>query len=342
MKKHEHLALALEDHVEDLMEALDIPLEEYAMSIRDIRGCAPCHDGDNPTAWIYYFDKGKWFCWTDQCHQEYGSDLLGLIRSIKQCTFQEAIKWGGEFLRGKKNPSEKELADKKTARTANKRDFWEEHGSQKVYHSSILRRLDPAMGYAKHRGLSVSLLRRMGVGYARKGRLGGRVVLPIRDVDGHIVGFTGRKIYDNMDGPKWFHKVKTDINLFNLDRAVKAMNQIGSSTIFIVEGPWDMIKMEMAGFPNTVACFGIYLSDGQVEILKKIGVKHVVLALDNDGPAQKELGRMTNKLQKHSFEVSIITPEEDSDFGDKSTSLNDIRSIVAESCPEIKPVRSKR
>lgn len=337
MKKHEHLSLALEDHVESLMEALDIPLEEYAMSVRDIRGCAPCHDGDNPTGWIYYFDKGKWFCWTDNCHQEFGSDLLGLIRSVKQCSFKDAIKWGGEFLRGKKNPTDKELADKKAARVSKKRDFWAEHTSQKTFHSSILRRLDPSASYARHRHLSSAIMRRIGVGYARKGTLGGRIVLPVRDINGQIVGFTGRKIYDNMDGPKWFHKIKTDINLFNIDRAVKAMNDMGCSNMFLVEGPWDAIKLEMAGFSNVVAGFGIYLSDGQVEILNKVGVTHVIIGYDNDGPANKEIDRVTKKLQKKSFEVSIIKPEEDSDFGDKATSLNDIRLAVAESCPDIKP-----
>ena len=338
MKAHEHLALALEEHVEEIIEALDIPIEEFAVSSRDIRGCAPCHDGDNPTGWIYYFDKGKWFCWTENCHKEYGSDILGLIRASLRCSFKEAIKWASEFMNGKKKPSDKELDDKRVARMMKNRDYWKDHQSQRTYHKSVLRRLDPCISYAKHRKLSSAILRRMGAGYARKGNLGGRVILPIRDVNGQIVGFTGRKIYDNMDGPKWKHKVKTDINLFNIDRAVKAMDHMNTTTMFIVEGPWDMIKMEMAGFPNTVACLGIHISDGHIEILNKVGVTHVVLALDNDGPANKQLGRITNKLQKNLFEVSILKVNEDYDLGDKNTTPSMVREIVKDICPELNPV----
>lgn len=339
MKRHQHLALALESHVEELMEALGIPLEEYAMSTKDIRGCGACHEGDNPTAWIYYYDKGKWFCWTNGCHREYGSDLLGLIRAVKQCDFKDAIKWASEFMKGHKRPSEKELSNKRVARLMERRNYWDEHCSQKTYHRSILRRLDPAVSYARHRKLSVAVMRRIGAGYARKGKLGGRVVLPIRNIQGGIVGFTGRKIYDNMDGPKWFHKVKTDINLFNVDRAVKAMKKMGATSMFVVEGPWDVIKLEMAGFPNTVACFGCHLSDGQIEILNKVGVQHVVLGLDNDSAGNAHLQKITNRLQRSLFEVSIIQADEGKDFGD--TSVAEIRKIVAEECPDIRPVRNR-
>ncbi len=339
MKKYQLLALALEEHVESLMDELDLPIEEYTVSLRDIRGCAPCHDGDNPTGWIYYVDKGKWFCWTEGCHKEYGSDLIGLVRVVKNCSFKEAVLWSNNFLSNKNGVTAKELEEKKKSRVSIKRDFWQEHTDQKIFHKSILKKLDTAVKYARFRRLSWAIMRKMGAGYARKGRLGGRVVLPVRNIDGNIVGFTGRKIHDNMNGPKWFHKFKTDINLFNIDRAAKFIKETGSSTIFVVEGPWDMIKMEMAGFPNTVACFGVYLSTGQTEILNKIGVNNIILGLDNDDAGNKNSIENKKRLEQNGFDVCIISPRKGFDFGDKGTSTEEIVNIVKKSCPEIQPVR---
>lgn len=335
------ISLRLEDHVEDLLDALDVPIEECQLTARDIRGCAPCHDGDNPTGWVYYFEKGKWFCWTEGCHRDHGTDLFGLIMAVKQIDFKQAMRWAHVFLKNfGKTSSDANLSNRKVARLMDNDDYWEKHRTQRKFHDSLLRKLNPANTYAGFRNLSYKIMRKIGAGYAPKGMLGGRLVLAVRDIDSHIVGFTGRKIYDNMDGPKWFHKFKKDINLFNLDRAVKAMHEMESTTIFVVEGPWDMIKMEMAGFPNTVACFGIHLSQGQIDILNHIGATRVVLGLDNDDAANDQLEKNIKLLESHLFDVCIIKARKGFDFGDKETKLSDIRGIVQRSCPDINPRRA--
>lgn len=342
MSKRMDLSMQLGDHVEELLDALDVPTEECQISSRDIRGCAPCHEGDNPTAWIYYFEKGKWFCWTEGCHKEYGTDLVGLIMAVRQVDCGKAIKWAYGFLKGFKKGSDQKLSHKKVARMVENDDYWEQHRSQRRFHDTVMRRLNPATSYASFRKLSYRVMRQIGVGYAPKGKLGGRVVLAVRNVDGHIVGFTGRKIYDNMDGPKWFHQFKKDINLFNLNRAVKAMQDMGTTTMFVVEGPWDMIKMEMAGFPNTVACFGVHLSQGQVDILNRVGVTRVVLGLDADEAGENGTEKDVALLEEQLFDVSVISADEGFDFGDKETTLKDIRGIVNGACPDMQPRRAGR
>ena len=110
-----------------------------------------------------------------------------------------------------------------------------------------------------------------------------RIMIPIDDINGHTVGFTGR-IYENIDQAKYVNTKETKIFkkgeiLFNF---AKAKNYIRESKyMIIVEGKMDAIKMYSYGIKNVIALMGTALTKYQIDIIKKQRVK-VILMLDND------------------------------------------------------------
>ena len=110
-----------------------------------------------------------------------------------------------------------------------------------------------------------------------------RIMIPIDDINGHTVGFTGR-IYENIDQAKYVNTKETKIFkkgeiLFNF---AKAKNYIRESKyMIIVEGNMDAIKMYSYGIKNVIALMGTALTKYQIDIIKKQRVK-VILMLDND------------------------------------------------------------
>jgi 5S rRNA maturation endonuclease (ribonuclease M5) len=321
----ELLKAHLEAHIEELFEALGVDIEEFAISEHEIRGKAPCHDGDNPTAFTYHYMSGKWACWTQKCHEEHGNDIIGLIRAIKNCSFSKAMKIAGAVLKGKHL---KKIDQSKVAEWMRHKNYWEQHLSQDVFDPKMLERLNPASPYAEKRSLCPDIFSVIGAGYASKGKLKGRIVIPVRNIKGHIVGFTGRRLYDTKewsDFPKWYHMVSKNINLFNIDRAHEAITNSGIA--ILCEGPFDVIKLEMAGFPQSAAALGTGVSRGHADILLQLHAHDIILIADNDKAGIKAAKKNADILKRYLFNVSIVTPPFDgADIGDMK--IEDIQTLL--------------
>ena len=121
------------------------------------------------------------------------------------------------------------------------------------------------------------LFQNYGIGYAYKGKLAKRVVIPIRNALGSIVGFSGRYIYyeKGCRFPKWLHWPATnkdftrkgfrkDHNFFNFDRVLNHVHEHKDRSVILVEGPFDVLKMEMAGIHNSMAVLGDDIGNGQI------------------------------------------------------------------------------
>ncbi len=321
----------LEQCVEDLFAALGVDLDDYLLNEQQIRGMAPCHSGaDNPTAFAYYYDSGRWQCFSNQCHHKYGSDLLGFIRAIKKCSFDECITWSENFLVDKKVTNEVPI--KKVIKMIAPVDYWTEHLNQNTYNELILKRLEPPIAFALYRGLDYGLLRSLGSGVAKRGSLRGRFVLPVRNLERKIVGFTGRILQDNSDYPKWLHWPESfvkSINFYNLDRAYETINK--TQSIIITEGPLDAIKIEMAGFQNVVALLGTSLGEGQITLLRKCNVVRVYLALDNDEPGRKATEYAARILEKNLFDLyTISVGGSRKDWCESS--IDEIKEVIGNKC----------
>jgi len=292
-------------------------LTDYACCDQFIRGPAPCHGGDNPTGFVYYHSTGRWKCWTNKCEEEYHGDIVGLIRAILDLNFFDAFQWGSNFvLNGNIDSSQlKALLEKRKSVKKAQTNYWKDHNEPKqVFSEETLKNLNSAARFASQRSLDSALFDSYGIGYAWRGPLTKRIVVPVRNIKGKIVGFSGRQLVENKDFPKWFHwpsgdrygRFKTSIHLFNINNAFSYCIANDKSTYIIVEGPFDVIKMEMAGVHNSLCTFGNGISEGQMEILKQIGATRVLVAYDGDDPGNKGADIAVKKLEKKLFDSGII------------------------------------
>jgi DNA primase len=143
------------------------------------------------------------------------------------------------------------------------------------------------LGYSDADLLEVGLARRSEAGrvydYFRH-----RLMIPIRDERGRVVGFGARALAAD-DNPKYLNSPQTPLFdkshlLFGLDRAKKAIRD--SETAVIVEGYMDVIQAHQAGFLNVVAQMGTALTETQLKTLAPRWARKIILALDADAAGQ--------------------------------------------------------
>jgi len=114
-----------------------------------------------------------------------------------------------------------------------------------------------------------------------------RIMIPIRDENGHMAGF-GARILDPNDVPKFLNSPDTVLFsksrlLYGLDRARKPIRAADQAVI--VEGYMDVIALHQAGFENVISPMGTALTEDQLRLLKRFS-KRIVLALDPDAAGQ--------------------------------------------------------
>lgn len=124
-------------------------------------------------------------------------------------------------------------------------------------------------------------------------RMRDRVIIPIHDAAGRIVGFGGRALGDHQ--PKYLNSPETELFdkgklLFGFDRAKRAIAQ--ADTAIVVEGYFDVIALHEAGITNAVAAMGTALSADQINTLARLTEsKRIVLNFDTDKAGFKAADR---------------------------------------------------
>jgi DNA primase len=126
----------------------------------------------------------------------------------------------------------------------------------------------------------------MSTDHGRRDRFRARVIFPIRDRAGEVIGFGARTLGDAQ--PKYLNSPQTPFfdkgsNLYGLDLARGPIRQAGAAVI--VEGYMDVVVPHQEGFRNVVASLGTALTDRQIELLKRY-TRTIVLALDADVAGQ--------------------------------------------------------
>jgi DNA primase len=115
-------------------------------------------------------------------------------------------------------------------------------------------------------------------------RFRNRVMLPIRDSGGRVIGFGGRALDGDHRGAKYLNGPETP--LFRKSRALfgveRAASELRRGRALLVEGFFDAIAIHQAGFTWTVATCGTTVGTEQVDALKKLGCAAVVLLFDGD------------------------------------------------------------
>lgn len=131
-----------------------------------------------------------------------------------------------------------------------------------------------------------------------------RVMFPIIDLRGNVLGFGGRQLGDY--GPKYINTSDTIIfkksyNLFSLNFAKNTKDD----SFILTEGYMDVISLFQAGFKNAVATLGTSLTQGQAEILSR-HKGEVVIAYDSDSAGQKAAERAIPILRGKGINVRVL------------------------------------
>jgi len=140
-------------------------------------------------------------------------------------------------------------------------------------------------------------------------RFRNRLLFPIKDTRGHIIGFGGRVLDDSL--PKYLNSPQTPIfdkssSLYGINLAAPAIRQ--QNLAVIVEGYTDVITAHQNGFSNVVASMGTSITERQVSSLKRL-TRNMVLALDADAAGEEA----TKRGGKTAIEPSEQDLEEISD-----------------------------
>ena len=158
-----------------------------------------------------------------------------------------------------------------------------------------------------------------------------RVMFPIIDTSGNIIGFGGRVMDDSK--PKYLNSsdtpgFKKSKNLFALNYAKNHC----SERMILCEGYMDVIALHAAGFENAVATLGTALTQEQARMMAKY-TKQVVLSYDSDDAGQKATARAVSMLSDVGVDVKILkmSGAKDPDEYIKSYGADSFRRLLGES-----------
>ena len=145
-----------------------------------------------------------------------------------------------------------------------------------------------AQGYSEQELMTVGLLSEREETGTRYDRFRGRLMIPIRDLEGRVVGFGARTL--DPDGvPKYLNSPQTPLFdkghlIYNLDGAKRHIRE--ARQVVLVEGYMDVMQAWQHGFRNVVAQMGTSLTETQLRLLQRL-TKRFVLALDPDAAGAK-------------------------------------------------------
>ncbi|MBI5076754.1 DNA primase [Candidatus Falkowbacteria bacterium] len=325
------------DQVDEIKQKLDIagvvgeyvPLKKVG---RNLKARCPFHHEKTPSFYVSP-DRQIWHCFG--CNE--GGDMFTFVQKIEGIEFPEALR-----ILAQKAGVELKHYDPRVASQKNRlfdicagaADFWHQRLSQNQNREAGAyiekRKIKPAtiaefkIGFAPDswdetmkfllvKGFSESEIFQAGLtvkkekGSGYYDRFRGRLIFPIRDIHGNIIGFSGRTLkadeaakYINTPESPIYHKGGV---LFCLDKARQAIREQGYA--IIVEGNMDALTCHEAGFKNVVACSGTALTMDQIRLLKRY-TENVVLCFDQDAAGQAAAEKSIDLLFDEEMNVKII------------------------------------
>ena len=293
-------------------------------------GLCPFHSEKTPSFSVSP-DKQIYHCFG--CGK--GGGVINFIMEIESLTFPEAV----EFLAKRVGMTMPEQEDNRE--TKKRRRMLELNRDAAKFFYSCLSGPNggPALDYMAKREITPATAKRFGLGYApdtwdslinamkklgyseyelfdaglvRKGKSGGhydafrsRLMFPVIDVRGDVIGFSGRILGEGE--PKYMNSPETLVfnksrNLFALNLAKKSK----SGHIILAEGNIDVVMMHQAGFDSAVASLGTSLTPEQARLISHY-TKEVIIAYDSDGAGKKAAQRAIGLLDKLDVKVKVLS-----------------------------------
>ena len=312
--------MSVTDDIKSRLDLVDIVSENITLrrSGRNYSGFCPFHSNTRTPAFVVFPDTQTWRCF-GECAT--GGDLFDYVMRKEGYDFKEALKVLAERAgvnleepdpRAKKRrQSESKLVDLLTMAAeyfhqlflyAPQAQFAREYiGKRQLNEETIssyhigyalnsweaCRSHFTDQGYSDEELLAAGLLTENPEKGSRYDRFRNRLMIPIRDIDGRVVGF-GARTLDKDGVPKYLNSPQTEVFdkgqlLFGLDLARRHIREAREAVI--VEGYMDVMQGWQAGYKNMVAQMGTALTGDQLRLLKR-STKRFILALDADAAGQ--------------------------------------------------------
>lgn len=302
-------------------------------------GNCPFHDEKTPSFHVS-ISKGIYKCFG--CGV--GGDSLKFVMELEKFSYPEAIrylanKYHIEIQEQERTPAQLAAQDKREslyvlsqwAGKFFKRQLWEtdmgrsiglSYFKERGYRDDIIEKFE--LGYspeqwtslvdeANKNGYSNTYLTEIGLAIEREDkslydRFRGRVIFPIQNLTGRIIGFGGRTLKTEKSVPKYVNSPESEIYhksnvLYGLNHAKKAM--VDADLCYLVEGYADVIAMHQAGVENVVSSSGTSLTTGQIKLISRF-TKNVVILFDGDAAGIKASLRGTDMLLEEGLNVKVL------------------------------------
>ena len=300
------------------------------------KGLCPFHNEKTPS---FSVDEGRQTYKCFGCGE--GGDVIRFVEKYYSLDFMEAM----EML-----AKEYGVDLKKSGRGSrvSKEDYEINRQAARFFYRALREKNNPGYTYMRRRGISDETLNTFGIGYAddvwtsltdhltgmgykpeklvelglsseKDGRyydkFRGRVIFPILDTSGRVIGFGGRIIADGE--PKYLNSKESPVfqkknNLYGLNITKEYVKK--ENRIILVEGYMDVISLYQAGIRNVSASLGTALTDNQARLIKRY-TSDVILSYDADSAGQKAALRGLDVLYGEDIRarVLVVTDGKDPD-----------------------------
>ncbi|MHB1316732.1 MAG: DNA primase [Minisyncoccota bacterium] len=146
----------------------------------------------------------------------------------------------------------------------------------------------------------------------------GRIIFPIFDSSGRVVGFSGRILVDDGKSPKYLNSPETELFnksevLYGLHKAKHSIRERDYS--ILVEGQMDLVMLHQAGFTNTIASSGTALTEGHLIRLARLS-NRIIMAFDGDSAGITAVSRASKIALTLGMEVKVAKMPEGLDPAD--------------------------
>jgi len=328
--------MSIIDEVKQRTDIIEV-VSQYATlkkAGRTFRALCPFHSEKHPSFFVYP-EQQSWHCF-GACNT--GGDVFSFIMKKESIDFGDALR----LLAQKAGVTIPSRFEPEAGKDEKERLYQVNQASSQYFHNLLLNSPvgERAKGYFASRGLSQKTIADFQLGFSLNNwdalkqylmergytesellttglvieaeaggthdRFRNRLMFPIFDIRGRIVGFGARVLDDSL--PKYLNSPQTLIFdksscLYGINLAAAAIRQ--QNLVVIVEGYMDVITAHQNGFNNVVASMGTSVTEKQVGTLKRL-TKNMALALDADAAGEEAMLRAIGYENTLDAEVKVI------------------------------------
>lgn len=332
--------------VNDKADIVDVVSENVVLkrSGHSFRGACPFHNGTNPSALSVEPSKGMYYC--HNCGASGGA--IKFMMEIGHRSFPDAVldlagRYGIEV-----KTEEPEYAQQIIKERSHREYLYDAIAKVTRYYQHQIG--SKALAYLEKRQITKDTYTKFKIGYAPAGwenlgelnipaqtleelglilprkegngfydRFRDRLIIPIADIRGRVVGFSARSL--NGEEPKYINSPETELFkkgalLFGLDRACDAIAKADEAVI--VEGHLDVISLHQNGITHAVGSMGTALSTAQIkQILRHTESKRIVCNFDSDkagiAATKKAVSQVLELVLDGTVNLRVLTIEQKKD-----------------------------